>query len=128
MSILIFIRFSTGHGESGPKDLAQMSFFEFLKSPMGHALYQMLSLDTQPEQEDWETHKQWWDDNLKKLQTKLNKRGVFDEYHEFVAWRTQLFMSKFWDLAAKVSINFKWNSHAFLTKFNNFLGYHQLDD
>ena len=83
-----------------------MSFYEFLKSPMGHALYQMLSLDTQPGQEDWETHKQWWDDNVKKLQTKLNKRGVFDEYHEFVAWRTQLFMNKFWDLAAKVSIKF----------------------
>ena len=69
---------------------------------MGQGLYQLLSLDISPGQEDWENHKQWWDDNLAKLQVKLNKRGVFDEYHEFVAWRSQLFMSKYWDMTAKV--------------------------
>jgi len=73
---------------------------------MGHALYQLLSLDIIPGQDDWELHKQWWDDNAKKLQVKLNKRGVFDEYHEFVAWRSQMFMNKYWDLAAKVNTSF----------------------
>ena len=83
--------------------MAQKSFYEFLKSPMGFGLYQMLSLDVLPGQEDWEFHRQWWDDNAKKLQTKLNKRGAFDEYHEFVAWRSQLFMNKYWEMVAKVS-------------------------
>ena len=88
--------------DSSPKDLAQSSFFEFVHSPMGYGLYQILSLDVLPGQDDWETHKQWWDGNLEKLQNKLNKRGAFDEYHEFVAWRSQLFMNKYWDLVAKV--------------------------
>ena len=88
--------------DSCPKDLAQMSFFEFLQSPMGASLYQMLSLDMQPGQDDWTMHKQWWDNNHQKLQVKLNKRGVFDEYHEFVAWRSQLFMHKYWDFVSKV--------------------------
>ena len=70
---------------------------------MGSGLYQMLSLDILPGQEDWENHKTWWDDNIKKLQLKLNKRGVFDEYHEFVAWRSLLFMNKYWEFASKVS-------------------------
>ena len=70
---------------------------------MGYGLFQILSLDILPGQEDWENHKAWWDGNWEKLQTKLNKRGAFDEYHEFVAWRTQLFMNKYWDLVAKVS-------------------------
>ena len=83
--------------------MAQLSFYEFVHSPMGYGLFQILSLDMSPGQEDWENHKQWWDSNLEKLQTKLNKRGAFDEYHEFVAWRTQLFMNKYWDLIAKVS-------------------------
>jgi len=82
--------------------MAQKSFYEFVKSPMGFGLYQMLSLDVLPGQEDWELHRQWWDDNAKKLQTKLNKRGAFDEYHEFVAWRSQLFMNKYWEMVSKV--------------------------
>ena len=89
--------------ENCPKDLAQKSFFEFLQSPMGMALYQMLSLEILPGQDDWENHKMWWDENARKLQVKLNKRGAFDEFHEFVAWRSQLFMSKYWELTAKVN-------------------------
>ena len=88
--------------DCSPKDLAQKTFYEFLHSPMGAGLYQMLSLDVAPGHDDWEMHKMWWDDNVKKLQTKLNKRGAFDEYHEFVAWRSFLFMNKYWDLVAKV--------------------------
>ena len=83
--------------------MAQSSFYAFINSPMGYGLFQILSLDILPGQEDWENHKAWWDGNWEKLQTKLNKRGAFDEYHEFVAWRTQLFMNKYWDLVAKVS-------------------------
>ena len=70
---------------------------------MGFGLFQILSLDMSPGQDDWETHKQWWDTNYEKLQLKLNKRGVYDEYHEFVAWRSQLFMNKYWELVAKVN-------------------------
>ena len=88
--------------DSSPKDLAQSSFYEFVKSPMGFGLFQILSLDVMPGLDDWENHKQWWDNNLEKLQLKLNKRGAFDEYHEFVAWRSQLFMNKYWELVAKV--------------------------
>ena len=90
--------------DSSPRDLAQFSFYEYLNSPMGYSLYQILSLDLLPGQDDWENHKQWWDGNLEKLRNKLNKRGAFDEYHEFVTWRSQLFMNKYWDLVAKVSI------------------------
>ena len=98
----INIILSVGSNDRCPKDLAQKSFYEFLHSPMGTGLFQMLSLEVMPGQEDWEAHKMWWDDNMAKLQTKLNKRGVFDEYHEFVAWRSQLFMNKYWELVAKV--------------------------
>ena len=79
-----------------------MSFFQFLKSPMGADLYKLLSIETQPNEEDWLRHQRWWDDNVKKLQLKLNKRGAFDEYHEFVAWRSQMFMATYWDFCGKV--------------------------
>lgn len=105
--------FST-QADSSPRDLAQLSFFEFVKSPMGFGLFQILSLDMSPGQDDWETHKQWWDTNYEKLQLKLNKRGVYDEYHEFVAWRSQLFMNKYWELVAKVN-----TSTIFLKKVKN---------
>ena len=104
---LVNVKLFRAAGEVGPKDLAQYSFYEFLNSPMGYGLYQLLSLDLLPGQEDWENHKLWWDGNLEKLRTKLNKRGVFDEYHEFVAWRSQLFMNKYWDLVAKVRNEFE---------------------
>ena len=64
----------------------------------------MLCLDVMPGQDDWESYKLWWDENARKLQAKLNKRGAFDEFHEFVAWRSQLFMNKYWELTAKVSL------------------------
>ena len=80
-----------------------MTFKEFVFSPMGSALYQILNLDWQLGQEEWENHEQWWEQNKLKLKRQLGKRGAFDEYHEFVAWRSQLFMNKYWDLVAKVS-------------------------
>ena len=83
--------------------MAKMSFFEFLRSPMGVDLYRMLSLEYQPGPDDWERHAIWWNDCHERLRIELNKRGAFEEYHEFVAWRSQLFMNTYWQLVAKVS-------------------------
>ena len=71
---------------------------------MGADFYRILSLDTQPNEEEWLSHEKWWNENLKKLQVKLNKRGVFDEYHEFVAWRSQMFMANYWQFCGQVII------------------------
>ena len=100
---ILFLRDSES---SSPKDLAQYSFYEFVHSAMGQGLFQLLSLEVTPSPNDWENHSQWWDTNLEKLQLKLNKRGAFEEYHEFVAWRSQLFMHKYWDLVGKVRIKY----------------------
>ena len=86
-------------------DLAKMTFVDFIKSPMGSDLYRMLSLDCQPTQDEWAQHQQWWEESHEKLRIELKKRSAFDEFHEFVAWRSQLFMAKYWDLVSKSITN-----------------------
>ena len=50
-----------------------MEFFHFIKSPFGLDLNEMLHLDGQPTQQQWQLYADWWIKSKGELDDKLEK-------------------------------------------------------
>ena len=85
--------------------MAKLSFFQFLKSPMGSDLNTMLHLPGQPDPGQWDIHNRWWLLQRENLDDRLGRRGDAPDWPMFVAWRSKLFMHTFLDLQGKMVTN-----------------------
>ena len=88
-----------------PPDVAKMSFFQFIKSPLGVDLWSMLSLNGAPNPSDWEKHERWWQDQKQALHERLARRGDAPDWAMFCVWRAKLFMHIFLDIQKIMVIN-----------------------
>ena len=56
-----------------PQDVAKLDFYRFIKSPMGADLHEMIFLEGQPSQIQWDHLNDWWLLNKQQLDEKLGK-------------------------------------------------------
>ena len=88
-----------------PPDIASLTFFQFLKSPMGADFTVMCHLNGQPNPADWDNYNRWWLLQREQLDDKLGRRGDAPDWPRFVAWRSKLFMSTFMDIQKHMTVN-----------------------
>ena len=88
-----------------PGDVAKLSFFQFLKSPLGADLNCMFHLSGQPSPDQWDVHNRWWLREREDLDDRLGRRGDAPDWPMFVVWRSKLFMHVFLDLQRKMVTN-----------------------
>ena len=81
-----------------PPDVAKMSFFQFVQSPLGADLLVMLSLSGPLNPDQWAVQERWWLDQREKMDQKLHKRGDAPDWPMYVAWRTKLFMHTYLEM------------------------------
>ena len=88
-----------------PMDIAKMSFFQVVKSPLGSDLAAMLCLNGQPDPAGWDNYNRWWLLQREQLDDRLGRRGDAPDWPMFVIWRSKLFMSIFLDIQKVMTVN-----------------------
>ena len=72
-----------------PPDMAKMSFFQFVQSPLGTDLMTMFSLAGPLNPDQWSIQERWWLDQKEKMDRKLQKRGDTPDWPMYVVWRSK---------------------------------------
>ena len=88
-----------------PPDVAKMTFYQYIKSPMGADLWSILSLNGPLNPDQWEQFNRWWLNAKENLNNKLGRRGDTSDWLMFVNWRSKLFMHTFLDIQKIVVLN-----------------------
>ena len=88
-----------------PPDIAKLTFYQFVKSPMGVDFAVMCHLNGQPNPGEWDNYNRWWLLQRQQLDDKLGRRGDAPDWPMFVAWRSKLFMSIFMDIQKHMTTN-----------------------
>ena len=87
------------------QDIAKMSFFQFLRSPLGGDLMLMFLLPGQPSQDQWDIYNRWWLSAREDLDDRLGRRGDAPDWPLYATWRSKLFMSIFLETQKHMVIN-----------------------
>ena len=88
-----------------PQDVAKLTFYQFIKSPLGSDLMVMLCLGGQPNPAQWDVHSRWWLRQREEMDNKLKTRGDAPDWPIYVTWRAKLFMSIFLETQKIMVIN-----------------------
>ena len=88
-----------------PPSMAKMTFYQFIKSPMGLDLWSILSLSGPLNPEKWDVYNRWWLREKEALHDKLGRRGDAHDWIMFVIWRSKLFMHTFLDVQKIMVLN-----------------------
>ena len=88
-----------------PPDVAKLTFYQFVKSPLGADFTTMVSLGGPLNPAQWDHYERWWLRNREDVNSKLQIRGEQSDWVMFVAWRAKLFMHIFLGIQKNMVIN-----------------------
>ena len=90
---------------SCPPDVAKLTLFQYVKSPMGADLWSLLALNGPLNPDQWDQYDRWWLNTKETLHNKLGRRGEAPDWIMFVHWRSKLFMSAYLEIQKVAVIN-----------------------
>ena len=88
-----------------PADVAKLSFYQYIKSPLGGDLMLMFCLNGQPNPAQWDVHNRWWLRQREDMDAKNKMRGDAPDWPMYVTWRSKLFMSIFLETQKIMVVN-----------------------
>ena len=88
-----------------PKDIAKLTFYQFVATPLGADFTTMISLSGSLNPAQWEGYENWWNRERENLDNRLKKRGDCPDWPMYVAWRSKLFMHIFFGIQKIMVIN-----------------------
>ena len=91
-----------------PSDIAHTRFYQFIYTPVGRSLYQVITLNGWPTTEQWKHWEAWWNIQLQRITDKENHQGtksVTSSWHMQVAHTTSMIMQAVQDVNIAAASN-----------------------